>query len=449
MSERGIPTPLWGFSEPTPDENAIWLPWLVRLRWVAIVTQAIMVSFAFRLLWSPWLLLLLCGVIIGLTVGNLDAMRILRLGRPVTSERVLLHLTTEIIALTVFFVAAGGPDNPFIVLYVIHVAMAAVMLKQRHTIYITVWVIGCYSVGFAWHLPLDLDSHSFSTQTLIRGGQLVAFAVAAVSITSFVMGVSGALRFHRNQLLETRDRTARTDRLRSVGTLAAGAAHNLNTPLSTIGLRLRRITRRHQDDDTQRDLTVISGQLLRCKEIVEQLLVGAGDPSASQIVNSTLSDLVSNTVDMWSKGQTIAVDYQDRSQGVTIEVPRIAFAQALTNLLENAREAQLANGSLAPIRVHLSKKSGMGIVEITDHGIGLPNQKDQVGEPFFTTKTTGTGLGVYVARAVAQGAGGGLGYDTSMNRSTVARWWFPEVQRRTSNVLQPQTGEKTETSSRR
>ena len=89
--ERGIPTPLWGFSEPTPDENAIWLPWLVRLRWVAIVTQAVMISFAFRVLWSPWLLLL-SAVIIGLTVGNLDAMRILRQGREITSERVLLRL---------------------------------------------------------------------------------------------------------------------------------------------------------------------------------------------------------------------------------------------------------------------------------------------------------------------------------------------------------------------
>ena len=127
---------------------------------------------------------------------------------------------------------------------------------------------------------------------------------------------------------------------------------------------------------------------------------------------------------------------------MTVEVPRIAFAQALTNLLENAREAQQAVGSKAPIRVHLTRKSGMGVVEITDRGIGLPNQKDQVGEPFFTTKTTGTGLGVYVARAVAQGAGGGLGYDSPKNRMTVARGWFPEVKRRASNVLQSETSQE-------
>ena len=136
-------TRLWGRAEPTSDENGIWLPWLVRLRWVAILAQFIMISFAFRVLWSPWLLMILGFVMVGLTIGNLDAQRILKQKKVVTSERLLLHLTTETIALTVFFVAAGGPDNPFIVLYVIHVAMAAVMLKQRHAMFISGWVILC------------------------------------------------------------------------------------------------------------------------------------------------------------------------------------------------------------------------------------------------------------------------------------------------------------------
>lgn len=433
---QNINTPLWGRTEPTPDENGIWLPWLVRLRWVAILAQLIMISFAFRVLWSPWLLIILALVMVGLTIGNLDARRILIQKRTVTSERLLLHLATEIIALTVFFVAAGGPDNPFVVLYVIHVAMAAVMLKQRHAMAITAWVIVCYSIGFIWHLPLVLEAHSFSQQTLIKGGQVIAFAVAAVSVCAFVMGVAGALRYHRTQLLSARDRTARTDRLRSVGTLAAGAAHNLNTPLSTISLRLKRVQRRHYDELTAQDLTAISDQLKRCNEIVDQLLVGAGDPNASQLERCVLGHLVHGTIDMWSKGQTIEVIFDDQSNGLIVEVPRIAFAQALTNLLENAREALYDIASSAPIEVTITRENEAGIVCVRDRGVGLPQTQDQVGEPFFTTKNTGTGLGVYVARAVAQGAGGGLGYDGSCQEYTEARWWFPEATRRAANVVQ-------------
>ena len=66
-----------------------------------------------------------------------------------------------------------------------------------------------------------------------------------------------------------------------------------------------------------------------------------------------------------------------------------------------------------------------GVVELADRGVGLPEQADQVGEPFFTTKATGTGLGVFVAQSVADGAGGGLAYEPRHGGGTIARWWFP------------------------
>ena len=152
MKERLIVMPLWGRAEPLP-------------------------------------VLYTCSV----GIGNLDARRTLKLSRPISSERLFLHLTTEIIALTVFLVAAGGPDNPFIILYVIHVAMAAVMLKQRHALLITACAIVCYAIGFIWHLPLE--ARSLSQASLIKGGQVIAFAVTSVSVCAFVMGVSGALRY--------------------------------------------------------------------------------------------------------------------------------------------------------------------------------------------------------------------------------------------------------------
>lgn len=132
--------------------------------------------------------------------------------------------------------------------------------------------------------------------------------------------------------------------------------------------------------------------------------------------------------------------FEQRSANVMIEIPRIAFSQALTNLLENAREAQHANGNNSPIRVTVERVGEKCIIQIIDRGIGLPSTKEQVGEPFFTTKHSGTGLGVYVARAVAQGAGGGLGYDTSTDDTTIARWWFPASSpRRNLHVVHSQT----------
>jgi C4-dicarboxylate-specific signal transduction histidine kinase len=134
---------------------------------------------------------------------------------------------------------------------------------------------------------------------------------------------------------------------------------------------------------------------------------------------------------MWQKGSPIDVEVRDSSEGLAIEVPRIAFGQALINLLENAREAQEERSAGDPISVMIRREGSTGVVDIADRGVGLPPDAAHVGDPFFTTKETGTGLGVFVARALADGAGGGLSY---MGREdgpgTIARWWFPEVQRR-------------------
>jgi len=260
-------------------------------------------------------------------------------------------------------------------------------------------------------------------------GNLVAITITAVTVSYFVLGLASSLRHRERLLLEAQERTARTDRLRSVGTMAAGAAHELNTPLSTVALRLRRVTRRHDDAATQADLAAIRGQLDRCNEIVQQLLVGAGDPSASHLMRGHLAEFVDDAVSMWSHGNGVDVHISDDSAEAVVEIPRTAFIQGLVNLLENAREAQAEVDSDAPIEVELVSEGEMATVIVRDHGPGMPDLIDRVGEPFLTTKPTGTGLGVFVARAVADGSGGGLRYRSEPG-CTEALWSFPTSVRR-------------------
>jgi two-component system sensor histidine kinase RegB len=420
----------WPLVDETADEHQTWMQWLVRLRWVAIVSQFVTLSFSVSLLYSPWLVVPLAAVIGVLALGNLQAIQRLGRGDEVTPNALVAQLSLDIVALSGFFLLAGGRDNPFTILYVIHVAMAAVMLSARRAAAMTAFVLFCYALIHIWHLPLRFDAHMVPAPTVRLFGAVVSFTITAVSLAGFVVGLATTLRRRGRQLLEARDRTARTDRLRSVGTLAAGAAHELNTPLSTIGLRVRRIARRHEDADTVRDLDVMRQQLQRCKSIVEQLLIGAGDPSAGGFARLPLGGLVREGVDMWSKGSVLSVNLLDESGGVEVDLPRVAFIQALINLLENAREAQVEAGSELPIVVRVTREAKFGVVLVQDHGVGLPGEADRVGEPFYTTKTTGTGLGVFVARSVADGAGGGLSYARGPGDvGTEARWWFPEARR--------------------
>lgn len=411
------------------NENRIWLRWLTRLRWVALGAQIITLGFAWPVLESVSLLGILVFVMLALLLANLRAGMLLRQRVPIDHQTLLWQLGLDVVALTTFFVVGGGPDNPFIVLYLVHVAMGAVMLRPEDATALTVGVLGCYGLLHAYHFPLRYDQHSLPAATLVPIGQLLAFVITSSSVAVFVVGLSDTLRRRTDELLVARDRTYRTDRLRSVGTLAAGAAHELNTPLSTIGMRVRRIGRRYQDDATENDLGVIRSQLERCSRIVQQLLYGAGDPSAVGLERTALIALVEESVKFWSTGTALEVEVDDRSGGAEVELPRVAFAQALTNLLENAREAQEAADSIAPLTLRVTANADRVVIELRDHGCGLPKEKSQVGTPFFTTKTAGTGLGVFVARQVADGAGGGLRYKNHED-GTTARWWFPRVKAR-------------------
>ncbi len=417
----------WHMAE-SRDEGVMWLAWMIRLRWIAILAQVSTLSFTFTVLDEPELVIPgLLAVTLVLVAANLASLRMLRTQDHISQTTLLLELSLDVGVLTAVFAVTGGTDNPFVMLYVVHVAMASVMLRNAYAIGLTVAAVVINLILHVAKLPLHPDQHIIPGETLMRFGQSVAFTVTAASVGTFVMGMSATLRRQKQRLLEHRERSARTDRLRAVGTLAAGAAHELNTPLSTLSLRVRRIARRYDDPETARDLEVIRTQLDRCKQIVDQLLVGAGDPSADGIRRVDLGDLVVNTVKMWSKSTEHGALVHAEAK-VTIEIPPVAFAQALINLLENAREAQEEAGTSAALDVYVRREGAEGregVVLIHDRGVGLPEQPDRIGEPFFTTKPTGTGLGVFVARSVAEGAGGGLRYER-VSETTITRWWFPE-----------------------
>ncbi len=409
------------------SEERVWLVWLVRLRWVAIIAQIVTLSFASRILATPVLVFPLLLVTALLVVGNMRAIQVVARPAEVPQDSLVMQLSLDVISLTAYFALAGGPDNPFTSLYLIHIAMGGVMLRQNAATFLMVWVLACYAGLHAVHLPLDLAHHTFSEQTLIRLGRIVSFTITTGSVAVFVVGITNSLRRRERQLLEARDKTAATDRLRALGTLAAGAAHEINTPLSTMGLRLRRIGRRYEDPDTVGDIEAIRGQLERVTGIVDRLLIGAGDPTASDIDKYPAADLVAEAVKWWSKGADTPVRFDDSSDGALVEVPRVAFTQGLVNLLENAREAQGESGSTDAIEVLIVREAGEIKILVRDHGCGLPDQSQhRIGDPFFTTKATGTGLGVFVARAVADGSGGGLRYSQN-NRVTEAEWHFPEA----------------------
>jgi C4-dicarboxylate-specific signal transduction histidine kinase len=135
-------------------------------------------------------------------------------------------------------------------------------------------------------------------------------------------------------------------------------------------------------------------------------------------------EYVIKATSLWAKGSKGEVIVIDDSQNAHVTLPQVAFTLAMSNLLNNAMDAQESVQATDDLTIRLVVEEGNAIIYIRDHGCGLPKSKRHVGDPFFTTKPTGTGLGVYVARSVADGANGGLDYIRE-DVGTTAKWWFP------------------------
>ena len=430
------------------SENHAWLGVLIKIRWINFSAWALWAALYSGVLPSIkyihaqsdqsvtlrsdpyWLLTATLVVFLSLLIGNVHATKMRTNTLDLTTGNLRAQLTLDVISLTVIMMTTGGATSPLGPYFLISIGMAATMLSWREFWpFITLTPI-CVTIV---HLtPPHFSSDDLSVLTggvipvdvLLHVGSAGALLLGCVSIAVFAHNYNEILTKRQTQLAAIQSRNFKTDRLRSVGTLAAGAAHELNTPLATIAMRLTRVHRRHADDKTVDDVTVAQSQLDRCDEIVSRLLIAAGNPKSEPALSRPLMEIVSNAVKLWSKGSEGSAVVIDESQNTHVALPMVASTLALSNLLNNAVQAQESIGVTTEITVTLVVEEGNAVVYVRDHGCGLPESNNQVGDPFFTTKPTGTGLGVFVARSVADGVDGGLEYIREKD-GTTAKWWFP------------------------
>ncbi len=250
--------------------------WLARMRWGAIAIEAASILVAERLLGLELPTAWMWGL---LTVGAVSNLW-LSLG---SVEVLGGFLVLDVALLTGVLYLSGGPTNPFSIIYVVYVAMSAVMLSGVWT-----WTIAALSmVSFAGlfyvHIPAsDLGEHGHGEnfQTHLYG-MFVAFTLATLLIAYFVSRLSDALKERERALAEAQERTHRWGRLASIATLAAGAAHELGTPLGTIAIAAKEVRRRAEGvpgaEALIEDADLIREELERCRTVLDRMALTGGE----------------------------------------------------------------------------------------------------------------------------------------------------------------------------
>jgi two-component system sensor histidine kinase RegB len=349
-----------------------------------------------------------------------------------TSTLVAWAFVLDTLCLTFLLMLSGGPTNPFSLLYLVHITLSAIILTKRWT-----WLLGalstlCFGLLFRVYRPIPALEmhHPADGANLHLIGMWIGFCVAAALVASFSGKISELLRQHENSLLRMQAELAKRDRLASLATLSAGAAHELNTPLGTIAVVARELelyaTNTARNEAIAEDSRLIRTEVDRCREILWRMSVQGAQPAAQASEPVAPCELLDDVCREIQQPERLRVEVS-AGEPVTLTVPRRAVAQALIALTRNALEA---SGPGAPVRVTGRHTGDRFQFIIADRGKGMsPITLRRIGEPFFTTKEPGKGmgLGTFLVRTLAEQLGGRLTFESSPLTGTLATFELPLV----------------------
>jgi two-component system sensor histidine kinase RegB len=410
----------------------IGLAWLVRLRWLAIFGQLAITALA-ALGLGISLPLELVLTLIGVTaLSNTLLMLWLRSAEP-SSRALCAVLLLDVLTLTGLLLCAGGASNPFSVFYLVHVALASLLLVPRRA-----WLVAALtSLAFAslFVLPSHtIDPHAMhmhGASALHLQGMWLAYSLAAGFVVHFVSRVASALQTREHELFELQRSAARSEKLASLSTLAAGAAHELGTPLGTIALVAKELERgleqNRSPSELGQDARLIRQEVERCRDILQRMAANAGEGAGEMPTPLSIAGVehgLSETLGV--RGSQIA--FERSGDHGELVAPKRLLVQVLANLVRNAFDAQAELGTSEPVRVASRVEAERAAFEISDRGSGISEAaRAHVGEPFFTTKAPGRGLGlgVFLARAFAEKMGGELTFSARPGGGTLARLSLP------------------------
>jgi two-component system, sensor histidine kinase RegB len=419
-------------------QPAIGLAWVIRTRWAAAGAQAVAVlvaayGYGIGVPVGP-----LLGLVAVTAMTNLALAVRLRRGYVPPAWVLGGALLLDTAVLTVMLHQSGGAANPFSALYLVYIALAAVLLGSGWAWTLVVTAVLAY-VGLFVVEPVavpELSGHAghaghgsggaegSSPFDLHLYGMWIAFSVSACLIAYFVTRTAAALEARERQLALARERVARTERLASLTTLAAGSAHELGTPLGTIAVVAKELERRAQglagETGLAEDARVIREQVARCRGILDRMAARAGESTGEMPERVAVGALVERA--RASLGSDLAPRVEARvvaSAGEAV-LPPHAVAQVLDNLLRNALEASPED---APVELYAAGDGEAVTLQVRDRGPGMDEAvRARATEPFFTTKEAGhgMGLGLFLAQTVVERLGGSLRLESQPGQGTTA-----------------------------
>ncbi|MSP47730.1 MAG: ActS/PrrB/RegB family redox-sensitive histidine kinase [Alphaproteobacteria bacterium] len=397
------------------------------IRWIGVIGQAVAL-FVVHIGFGLELPMVLAIAIVGVSaLLNLVLQLSPPTGGRIDHRQATLFLTYDLLQLAALLFLTGGLYNPFAVLILAPVTISATVLSRHTTVALSVLAVFLVSVLAFWHLPLPSPFVWAEPSRMVALGLWVAQVCAIVFTASYTFAVAEEARRMSDALSATQMALAREQRVSALGGLAAAAAHELGSPLSTIAVAAKELARDVPPDSPYADdVRLLVSQSQRCSDILAQIahLPEEADP-ATPFERLPISALVELAALPYEKDD-IEVDFRQPAEGGDAEpvVPRTPeLLHGLGTLIQNA--VQFAKSRVA---VETSWDQAEARIAILDDGPGFsPMVLAELGEPYVSSRSGGgghMGLGVFIALSLLDRGGAAVAFDNRPEGGArvVVRW---------------------------
>jgi two-component system sensor histidine kinase RegB len=383
--------------------NAINLRRLVWLRIIVLLGEVAAVWMALSRYHMHLPIKPLSLVFVGVALISVLTFLRLQVKRPVSNGELFAHLTFEVWALTALLYLTGGSTNPFAPLYLLPLILTAAALPARYTWAMMVLTSACYSILLFVYVPLPEvhGSHGDGFRLHVLGMWL-GFLLSASLIAGFAVRMAATVRRRDQEIAEMHEQQLRQERVLALATLAAGAAHDLGTPLATMAVLLKDIA--PESALSAGKLDTLRQQVNRCKDILSSISAAAGEVRAESGTSLSLDSYLVELLDRW---QVTRADVQlHRELAGVRPAPRIVIDQtldqAIVNILNNAADA-----SPEQVKVTAQWSEQELVLEVADRGPGLAADiAGKAGDSIVSTKQDGLGLGLFLTHTTLDRLGG-------------------------------------------
>ena len=371
-----------------------------------------------------WLTIFAIGTV------NLYTWMRLKTDTPVSEMEIFSQLAIDVFAIAALLYLTGGATNPFTWIFLLPVILTAIILPHAYTWYMVILTTTLYTFLIPYHASLtpvephlmhmDMASMSMEMHTMQDEeffnfhifGMWFGFVCSAGLVAFFAVELSNTIKAGERTLAEARERSLQDERIISLGTLAASAAHDMGTPLGTMAIIVHDLKDDYSPEvhtELHDKIDIMQEQINRCKQALSVMSASAGELRAESGHVTLLSNYLDEVINQWRSQQSgVKLNLHINPLAPVNEsiLAELTLTHSLINILNNAAEVTPLDKGI-DFMVDPCTTNEYVAIQIRDYGPGIPDElMNKIGKMPIDDSNQGLGVGLFLTYSTIARLGG-------------------------------------------